>query len=434
MRFIMGSETEINGYDEIPYGVASSQPIDINVYNSNLPLSSNGVCVNNNGDDRSTIPSSPVTAVTETDCVSYVPVCINENDVIEGAKQILTAIRSHWDLKFVQFKKFTDGITNKLIGCFYNPPTFCCNKIACTNTANGYPDVDDLNNVVLIRVYGNKTDLLIDREKEIENIKLLHSYQFAPSLYATFKNGLAYEFVPGVTLNPDNVLQPELWSLVAKRMAEMHRIVNAKDTSIQPMPMLLKKMERFFDLVPSRFSKAQLHKRLEGTFLPVERMRQEFAQLYKRLETLNSPVVFSHNDLLLGNIVYTQDLQKVTFIDYEYADYNFQAFDIGNHFAEFAGVDTVDYTRYPNREFQLKWLRVYLENYLLKTDITVDEIECLYMQVNQFALAAHFFWTIWSLVQAEYSTIDFDYAEYAFLRYQEYLAKKDEFLALNYQN
>lgn len=430
----MGSETEINGYDEIPYGVASSQPIDINVYNSNLPLSSNGVCVNNNGDDHSTILSSPVTAVTETDCVSYVPVCINENDVIEGAKQILIAIRSHWDLKFVQFKKFTDGITNKLIGCFYNPPTFCCNKIACTNIANGYPDVDDLNNVVLIRVYGNKTDLLIDREKEIENIKLLHSYQFAPSLYAIFKNGLAYEFVPGVTLNPDNVLQPELWSLVAKRMAEMHRIVDAKDASKPMPPMLLKKMERFFDLVPSRFSKAQLHKRLEGTFLPVERMRQEFAQLYKRLETLNSPVVFSHNDLLLGNIVYTQDLQKVTFIDYEYADYNYQAFDIGNHFAEFAGVDTVDYNRYPNREFQLKWLRVYLENYLLKTDITVDEIECLYVQVNQFALAAHFFWTIWSLVQAEYSTIDFDYAEYAFLRYQEYLAKKDEFLALNYQN
>lgn len=115
--------------------------------------------------------------------------------------------------------------------------------------------------MVLIRVYGNKTDLLIDREKEIENIKLLHSYQFAPSLYAIFKNGLAYEFVPGVTLNPDNVLQPELWSLVAKRMAEMHRIVDAKDASKPMPPMLLKKMERFFDLVPSRFSKAQLHKR-----------------------------------------------------------------------------------------------------------------------------------------------------------------------------
>lgn len=142
-------------------------------------------------------------------------------------------------------------------------------------------------------------------------------------------------------------------------------------------------------------------------------------------------MVFSHNDLLLGNIVYTSSLHRVTFIDYEYADYNFQAFDIGNHFAEFAGVDVVDYTRYPSREFQMRWLRVYLENFrgLRRRNVENDmgmememeneeeehvneaDIERLYVQVNQFALAAHFFWTIWSLVQAEYSTIDFDYVE-----------------------
>ena len=53
---------------------------------------------------------------------------------------------------------------------------------------------------------------------------------------------------------------------------------------------------------------------------------------------LNSPIVFAHNDLLLGNIIYTEKLNQVTFIDYEYADYNYQAFDIGNHFTEFAGI------------------------------------------------------------------------------------------------
>lgn len=54
---------------------------------------------------------------------------------------------------------------------------------------------------------------------------------------------------------------------------------------------------------------------------------------------IRSPVVFAHNDLLLGNILYdpTSD-SKVTFIDYEYADYSFQAYEIGNHFDEFAGI------------------------------------------------------------------------------------------------
>lgn len=151
--------------------------------------------------------------------------------------------------------------------------------------------------------------------------------------------------------------------------------------------------------------------RLEGVFLPTKRMRDEFVELYKRLEALDSPVVFAHNDLLLGNVVYTESQKCVTFIDYEYADYNYQAFDIGNHFTEFAGVDTVDYTRYPSRDFQLRWLRVYLQSYLQKSDVSDTEVERLYVQVNQFALAAHFFWIIWSLIQAEHSTIDFDYVE-----------------------
>lgn len=119
-------------------------------------------------------------------------------------------------------------------------------------------------NVVLVRVYGNKTDLLIDRKAETRNIILLHSYGFAPSLYATFKNGLVYDFVPGVTLNPESVLRPEVWSLVAQRMADMHRLVKLNwehDAKTKPVPMLWKKTQSFFDLVPARFSDANKHKR-----------------------------------------------------------------------------------------------------------------------------------------------------------------------------
>lgn len=148
---------------------------------------------------------------------------------------------------------------------------------------------------------------------------------------------------------------------------------------------------------------------MKETFLPIGRLREEFNKLYEYLEALDSPIVFSHNDLLLGNVIYTQSLNTVNFIDYEYADYNFQAFDIGNHFAEMCGVDEVDYSRYPKREFQLQWLRVYLEEYLQRSNIQNDEVELLYVQVNQFALASHIFWTVWSLLQAEHSTIDFDY-------------------------
>jgi len=50
---------------------------------------------------------------------------------------------------------FTDGITNKLLGCFHED----------------FPE-----DVVLVRVYGHKTDLLIDRNAETRNIQVRVSY------------------------------------------------------------------------------------------------------------------------------------------------------------------------------------------------------------------------------------------------------------------
>lgn len=72
-------------------------------------------------------------------------------------------------------------------------------------------------------------------------------------------------------------------------------------------------------------------------FPSVQELRQEFNDLYQQLKVLGSPTVFCHNDLLLGNVIYTEAENRVTFIDYEYASCNYQAFDIGNHFSEYAG-------------------------------------------------------------------------------------------------
>lgn len=72
-------------------------------------------------------------------------------------------------------------------------------------------------------------------------------------------------------------------------------------------------------------------------FPSLEELHNDFNSLYNHLKQMQSPVVFCHNDLLLGNVIYTEEEQKVTFIDYEYAACNFQGFDIGNHFTEYGG-------------------------------------------------------------------------------------------------
>lgn len=109
--------------------------------------------------------------------------------------------------------------------------------------------------------------------------------------------------------------------------------------------------------------------------------------------------------------------ESVKFIDYEYAGYNYQAYDIGNHFNEFAGtchffhqrargrhasltwcvfflpgLNEVDYSHYPDRAFQLQWLRSYLEAYKEHKgqagEVTDREVEVIYVQVNRFALVS----------------------------------------------
>lgn len=107
-----------------------------------------------------------------------------------------------------------------------------------------------------------------------------------------------------------------------------------------------------------------------------------------------------------------------------------------------SGMTEPNYGLYPSREMQMEWLKVYLQAYKLFTknteEVSQRELETLYVQVNKFALvrqmhtvslasstllfhgthlishlfslkASHFFWGFWALIQAKYSSIDFDF-------------------------
>lgn len=87
-------------------------------------------------------------------------------------------------------------------------------------------------------------------------------------------------------------------------------------------------------------------------------------------------------------------------------------FEIIIFFALFVGVDQVDFNLYPDKELQKQWLRYYLNEYIGEENVQDHIINKLYVQANQFALAAHLFWGIWCLIQVEYSNIDFDFVKY----------------------
>lgn len=103
-------------------------------------------------------------------------------------------------------------------------------------------------------IFLNTNNVFIPR-----NILLLNKVGLAPQLYATFQNGLAYEYVPGCTLNDETVIHPEIYKLVARRMAKMHRVNEVENAEAKPM--LWDKMQDFLNLVPERFSDCDKQKR-----------------------------------------------------------------------------------------------------------------------------------------------------------------------------
>ena len=123
-----------------------------------------------------------------------------------------------------------------------------------------------------------------------------------------------------------------------------------------------------------------------------------------------------------------EDVPNVSFIDYEYGTPSPAAFDLANHFAEWAGYDC-DYTSVPTVSQREEFIREYVKSYLDLANIKADEEEetrKMMHEVNVFRGLPGFYWGIWALIQATISDIKFDYASYAESRLGEYWAYKAE--------
>uniref|UniRef100_A0AAQ4S885 ethanolamine kinase n=1 Tax=Gasterosteus aculeatus aculeatus TaxID=481459 RepID=A0AAQ4S885_GASAC len=332
----------------------------------------------------------------------HVDLQVDEHEPRRGILDLLSRLRPHWRAKDIQMKKFTEGITNQLIGCY----VASLQEPGC----------------VLVRLYGKMTELYVNRDREVEMFQVFHAHGCGPQIYCSFQNGVCYEFVRGTVLDDELLRQPSIYRLIAAEMGRIH--------SIQPKcgppaePHLWTKMSHFLTLMQSSLSSGPALQRCPKSpaalqqVPSLETLSLEMESLKRHLSQIDSPTVLCHNDLLTKNIIYNHKEGMVKFIDYEYADYNYQAFDIGNHFNEFAGVNEVNYGLYPRPELQRDWLTAYLESYKHSTghEVTVTEAEVtqLYVQVCKFSLASNFFWGLWAILQSRFSSIDFDFERFVF--------------------
>ncbi|XP_056621949.1 choline kinase alpha isoform X3 [Triplophysa dalaica] len=267
---------------------------------------------------------------------------------------------------------------------------------------------------------------------------ILAERELGPKLYGIFPQGRLEQFVPSRKLSTDELSVPVISAEIAEKIAKFHgmRMPFNKEPK-----WLFGTMEKYMDQVLCLNFTRESHL-LSFSHLLSYNLPKEMDNLKCLLKSTSSPVVFCHNDLQEGNILLlsgreNEDQQRLMLIDFEYSSYNYRGFDIGNFFCEWS----YDYTwdkfpffkantkNYPPKEKQMQ----FFQSYLLEFDPGFANLsekdqqkltEKMLVEVDRFALASHFFWGLWSIIQAKISTIEFGYMEYAMARFDAYFELK----------
>ncbi|CAA0813455.1 Probable ethanolamine kinase [Striga hermonthica] len=280
---------------------------------------------------------------------------------------------------------------------------------------------------ITVRLYGPNTEYVINRERELQAIPYLSAAGFGAKLLGVFGNGMVQSFINARTLTPSDMRQPKLVAEIAKQLRKFHEV----EIPGSREPQLWNDIFKFFDRASSlKFDDIEKQKKYDE--VSFEEIKKELSELKVLTDRFNAPIVYSHNDLLSGNLMIDDAEDKLYFIDFEYGSYNYRGFDIGNHFNEYAGYEC-DYSMYPSKDEQYYFFRHYLRPE--KPDEVCDEdLEAIYVETNAYMLASHLYWALWALIQEKMSPIDFDYLGYFFLRYNEYKRQKDKCFSMAQAN
>lgn len=351
-----------------------------------------------------------------------------------------------------------------------------------TGTRIGAGDESDSPQAVLVRVFGANTEEIIDRERDHLSLRFLAQEGIGVPYFGRFRNGRIEGFLAGAkTLSAEDLCEKAIAGLIAQSVARFHGVslpglFHGRDSmdsaAAEPLPNLiwerlegwlgkaeaitfpatqakaaavlagmlggggLRQMRREIDWMRAATAVGAASRSLP--IAPADLVRTARAEdsagqaaARERAAAFLHETVFCHNDLIGANMLLVGEATSdpvVRLVDVEYSGPNPRAMDIANHFCEFAGLEFCFKERYPaSLEAKMAFLRPYVEASGPELATWVADAaeaersafweECA-RQADEHALAAHAKWGLWSLVQARWSTVEFDFMEYARLRWE----------------
>jgi len=287
-----------------------------------------------------------------------------------SAEDVIARI-DDWKGKDVRFEVLGGGITNR-------------NYLV---TVDGDPRAPGVGRFVL-RIPGEGTETFIDRTRELNNHAAAAAAGVTPPLLHVIQPGdcTVVPFIPGETMHPESIAgHPDRLEKIVAAMRTYHeKAVFANEI-------------RLFDMVRQYLRMAQ-----DVNAPRPEEIAWMLAQ-GRRIETAmerDEPAFTAcHNDLLSENFILAPD-GKMWIIDWEYGGMTDPYFDLGDFCVEHPlSVD---------------------EEKLVLTAYCGGMDEHRYARMQLHKLVADLWWSIWAMIQASMSKLDFDFYDYGMNRIRRF--------------
>ncbi len=245
---------------------------------------------------------------------------------------------------------------------------------------------------VAIRIYGDKTEMFIDREREASALKQMGDAQISSKLikYLPEKNVTIVEMITdGYTLNNDDFLRDDWREIIVDPIRRIHSSGAFVDYIFNPYKQCIKMYNILENIgAVKNFSEFDF----DGTL-------KKLKKLIGVIDMGEEEYVFTHNDLLADNFIKVTDEYKDKFekplyiIDWEYAGMAPRYYDVADMLQEILVPRDVEIS--------------IIEHYCEGKDFDKTLYYC-----DMFKPFPDIYWFLWSLIQKTVSTIDFDFYKY----------------------
>ena len=280
-------------------------------------------------------------------------------------------LQNHFEDNIINIEKISGGVTNIIF------------KITTDK------------NIFILRIYGEKSEIFINRKLEKEIMDYLCNYNISPKIIKETDSFRIEEYFEG-----DNNIEPFKYQIpLCTVLKKIHNIPTKKN-----FPVF---WDRFF------------YWQKEAGFP----YKKEIDEILRDIDNIDfkywAEEVLGHGDLTLGNILY--DNNEIRLIDYEYSCILPRGFDIANHLCEYGGLDTEKYT-YPEDNIRIKLIKNYIEG-------IIEYRDTFLLIIDKYSLISHYYWGCWSIIQSKISSINFNYHQYGNNRFQMFLHYKKLFIS-----